>query len=308
MASKRKRRSFDQPALPTESPAAESLTIGWMLTVMTALACELGLCAALWLEKMHPDAQPIHALTGLLLFAGALIGLLSLVLLPFVVRMRRVPPPTGVMVFAVSGRDRSARDLHVASDELTEGGQYLRELEIRAAGQSAREGNHVADVAHPRDELQDPLQSQSESRVGNRAVAAQVEIPPIAGRIEIHFPQASLEHVEPFFTLAAADDLADFRDEDIHCPHGPAVVVGPHVEGFDTARIVVEDDRPAKLLLGQISFVLRLQIDAPGNGKLEFLARTLQQADRVGVRQADKIAADDTFERVDHGFQTDSLA
>jgi hypothetical protein len=85
---------------PPESPAAESLTIGWMLCVMTALACEVGLGAAVWFEKAHPDSQPIHALTGLLLFAGAVIGLLSLVLLPLVVKLRRQKPPLGIMVFA----------------------------------------------------------------------------------------------------------------------------------------------------------------------------------------------------------------
>jgi hypothetical protein len=85
----------------TESPAAETLTIGWMLTVITGLACELGLGAALALAGRHPEAHALQALTGLLLFASVVIGLLSLVLLPFVLKLRREAPPLGITVFAV---------------------------------------------------------------------------------------------------------------------------------------------------------------------------------------------------------------
>src|SRR5205085_1369628 len=52
------------------------------------------------------------------------------------------------------------------------------------ASRRSRKRNYVADVGHAGDKLHDPLEPQSEARVRHRAVAAQVGIPPIAGRVE----------------------------------------------------------------------------------------------------------------------------
>src|SRR5437773_6205367 len=48
-------------------------------------------------------------------------------------------------------------------------------LEVGAAG-GAREGDDVADVPHPRQEQEYPLQAQAEAGVRHRAVTPQVEI------------------------------------------------------------------------------------------------------------------------------------
>ena len=72
----KKRRPKDAP--PKETKAVESLTVAWMLSVMTALLCQVG---------------------GTL--AKAFAGAFSLILLLAVVRLRKVKPPSGVLFFAI---------------------------------------------------------------------------------------------------------------------------------------------------------------------------------------------------------------
>jgi membrane protein YdbS with pleckstrin-like domain len=77
---------------------AEVLTVGWMLTVSTTLACEVGFVLARWLAG---GERPLMLLSYLLLFAAVVIGLIALFITPVVLRSRRVPPPAGVTVFAL---------------------------------------------------------------------------------------------------------------------------------------------------------------------------------------------------------------
>lgn len=66
-----------------------------------ALLCNIGAVAAHFYMEAYRPSRGLIMLKELLLVAGALVGFTSLVLLPIVLRIRRVPPPTGVMVFAV---------------------------------------------------------------------------------------------------------------------------------------------------------------------------------------------------------------
>jgi hypothetical protein len=80
----------------------ESLTIGWMLMVFTTLACELAAgLAYLYVIEFDRQAAGIQLLCTLLTFAACLIGLLSLLVCPVVLRTRRVPPPPRIVVFSV---------------------------------------------------------------------------------------------------------------------------------------------------------------------------------------------------------------
>ncbi|HVX64469.1 MAG TPA: hypothetical protein VHC19_27850 [Pirellulales bacterium] len=83
-----------------ENRSIESLTIGWMLTVFTALACEVGFVAARWLAGGDTESS-WAILMALLLFASTVIGLLVLLLTPVVVKSRRQPPPRGIVIFSV---------------------------------------------------------------------------------------------------------------------------------------------------------------------------------------------------------------
>src|SRR5260370_25829537 len=87
----------------------------------------------------------------------------------------------------------------------------------------AREWNHVADVAHAGQKQQHPLQAEAEARMRHRAVAAQIKIPPVRGRVEALLLHTLFEHVETLLALAAANDLADAGDEYIHRPNRFAV-------------------------------------------------------------------------------------
>jgi hypothetical protein len=99
---KRNKAPATAPPAPNESQAAEAATIGWMLCVLTATVCELGVLAARLYFLWHPDATVIGTAGELLLFASAIIGLVTLALIPVVYRVRRVKPPSPVTAFAVA--------------------------------------------------------------------------------------------------------------------------------------------------------------------------------------------------------------
>jgi hypothetical protein len=97
---KRKQKIKAQPTRDP-NPSVEFLTVAWMLSVMTALVCELGFVAARgYLLLVDAKTATIQALAAMLLFAALVIGLVSLGLMVLVVRMRRVTPPRGILVFA----------------------------------------------------------------------------------------------------------------------------------------------------------------------------------------------------------------
>jgi hypothetical protein len=98
---KRKQRPLVQP-LAVEPPAVETLTVGWMLAVMTALVCELGFVAARgYLTAVDAGSAKMQVLATVLLFAAFVIGSASLALAYGVVRARRTAPPRGILVFSV---------------------------------------------------------------------------------------------------------------------------------------------------------------------------------------------------------------
>jgi hypothetical protein len=89
------------PELPAETRAAEAATVGWMLSAMVALVCELGWVALRWWLTAHPGGQVLPALADLLFFSALVVGTVTLLLTPVVLRSRRVLPPRGITVFAV---------------------------------------------------------------------------------------------------------------------------------------------------------------------------------------------------------------
>ncbi|HWB13268.1 MAG TPA: hypothetical protein VG826_28845 [Pirellulales bacterium] len=92
---KRKKRAKLHAADPR---TVEVLTVGWMLTVITTLACEVGFILARWLAG---GERSLMVLSQLLLFAAFVIGLIALFVTPVVLRSRRVAPPPGVTIFAL---------------------------------------------------------------------------------------------------------------------------------------------------------------------------------------------------------------
>ncbi|MGH7134548.1 MAG: hypothetical protein ACREHD_02345 [Pirellulales bacterium] len=93
---KRKRRT--KARVESDPRSVEILTVGWMLTVVTTLACEVGFVISRWLADGSDG--PLMVLSGLLLFAAFVIGVIGLLIMSIVLRTRRLPPPSGVVVFA----------------------------------------------------------------------------------------------------------------------------------------------------------------------------------------------------------------
>jgi hypothetical protein len=99
MSRRSKKRSRTKAA--EESRAVEILTIGWLLTVITALACEAGSLGASLAANLFDAGDGIKILAGFLLFAAVIIGFISLLIAPVVLKSRKTPTPRVVIVVAV---------------------------------------------------------------------------------------------------------------------------------------------------------------------------------------------------------------
>jgi hypothetical protein len=106
--SKRNKRGQPRPTRPepgdkasAESRTSDAVTVCWTVSVTTLLMCNLAAAAAQLYARGNPAARGALMLGELLLLAGVVIGIASLLMLPVVYRVRRVPPPQGLVVFAV---------------------------------------------------------------------------------------------------------------------------------------------------------------------------------------------------------------
>ena len=89
-------------SLPAETKGSETLTVLWTITVLMVLMTNLMTVAAHYYLLTHPEAEKLALLKGLLLFTGSLVGGISLIVLPILYRVRKVPPPPGLAVFGAS--------------------------------------------------------------------------------------------------------------------------------------------------------------------------------------------------------------
>lgn len=105
MASRKKKQSGSGagrcPVEPPESRTSVVVTVCWTVTLTTLFFLDLVAIAAHWYVVATPPAQRMAMLRELLLYAGVLVGCLSLTLLPFVYRFRQTAPPRGVVAFGV---------------------------------------------------------------------------------------------------------------------------------------------------------------------------------------------------------------
>ena len=97
-----KRRKPKRAVLqPDETRNADILTAVWMLTVVTTFICELAAMAARVLLGRAPESPAAQAMFQLMFFSALVIGLISLAMLPAVLKARQTPPPGGITMFAV---------------------------------------------------------------------------------------------------------------------------------------------------------------------------------------------------------------
>ena len=83
-----------------ETRTSDAATVGWTVSITTVLLCNVAAVLAHFYVRWNPQARGMAVLGELMLFAGAVVGVVSLALLPIVYRLRRVPPPRGFTVFA----------------------------------------------------------------------------------------------------------------------------------------------------------------------------------------------------------------
>lgn len=84
-----------------ETRAIDALTIFWMLSSLTALALTLVGLSLSWAVSRSEGTERWSMLAELLLFASLISGLVTLLLTPLTVKLRRVPPPRPVTWAAV---------------------------------------------------------------------------------------------------------------------------------------------------------------------------------------------------------------
>lgn len=103
MAAKKNKKRKRHPHVPVtaETSASEAITVAWTVTVTTVLLCNLMIIAAHFYITNNPDAKQMEMLRGLMLLGGSIVGLMSLLILPVLYRVRTVPPPRGLVVFSI---------------------------------------------------------------------------------------------------------------------------------------------------------------------------------------------------------------
>jgi len=98
----RGKRAIVQPA-SLETPRADAITVGWMLSMVTTLLCEVG--ALVVRAALFRDGQPlsnaVSAMFAMLLFSAFVVGIASLLLIPVVYKVRRDPPPRSITIAVV---------------------------------------------------------------------------------------------------------------------------------------------------------------------------------------------------------------
>jgi hypothetical protein len=101
MAKRKSKRRTPPPPRPKESQTAELLTIAWSLTVVTLVVCDVGAAISRFFLREGQPPGAGEVLWVWLLFSSGVIGVVSLLLLPLVWRLRVEKPPRGFTVLAV---------------------------------------------------------------------------------------------------------------------------------------------------------------------------------------------------------------
>jgi hypothetical protein len=76
-------------------------TVGWSVSVLTALGCVVAAGLGEWLLQGRPASDTAVALVKVLRFAAAVTAVTALLLTPVVYHVRREPPPLGLVMIAL---------------------------------------------------------------------------------------------------------------------------------------------------------------------------------------------------------------
>jgi hypothetical protein len=93
-------RSADDPQT-VETQAAELMMAGWGVALLTTLICEVAAALLYLFAGLRPVSVQLRTLTGLFHFAALIVGLVALVMIPVLFKVRREPPPPAIVTLAV---------------------------------------------------------------------------------------------------------------------------------------------------------------------------------------------------------------
>ena len=76
------------------------LTVGWGLTVMTTMICEVIAAVAMLIARWRMPAPWMETLAGTMLFAAVVTGAIGVALTMVVATARNTPAPRRLLIFA----------------------------------------------------------------------------------------------------------------------------------------------------------------------------------------------------------------
>lgn len=81
-----------------------AITVAWMLSTLACLMAEsVWIVSALWIQAAVEDPQrhPLIIVPDMMRLVAVCTGILALILLPFVLRVRQTPPPRAIIIFSI---------------------------------------------------------------------------------------------------------------------------------------------------------------------------------------------------------------
>jgi len=99
--------------------------------------------------------------------------------------------------------------------------------------------------------------------VGNGSVFTELAVPPVGFLFKFAIGDALIELFEVLLSGGPSDELSNAGYKNIHGLNGLVVIVELHVESLNVLGIVVKNDGTVEYLLGEMSLVLRGEVNAP---------------------------------------------
>lgn len=99
--------------------------------------------------------------------------------------------------------------------------------------------------------------------MGNSSVFTELAVPPVGFLLKFAVGDALVELFKVLLSGGPSDELANAGHKDIHGLNSLVVVVELHVESLDVLGVVVKDDGTVEDFLGEMSLVLRSEVNTP---------------------------------------------
>ena len=126
-----------------------------------------------------------------------------------------------------------------------------------------REGYDVSNVLYTCCHHDKTLKAETETAVRNGSVFTELAVPPVGFLFKFAVGDALIELFKVLLSGGPSNELSNAGYKDIHCLNGLVVIVELHIESLNILWIVVKNDGTVKDLLGEMSLVLRSEVNPP---------------------------------------------